>query len=487
MLDRREIEELLFNAAATRFPAAERESWDYGWCGSEYRRSDRAAINTEAGPVALEPRGVESYERAVELLLANSEVRRRYDGEEFWGLVASMIATIPSEAEIRHELESRLDELLNPGYSLVVQLIANVSWDEPPVALSNMVIGKLTSDWRKLVKRSAGGRPNLDDPSTRQWLERETAEVSRRDAAQPDSATVKEEHEGEAGERTEPDKEETDSARWVWPDAKASGRPPVVVALWTESQLMKAKTESMRRLQELIDLGLFLEPDPERLEIFLVRGNRNRPGLRGLVLDRGAIGAGLAGTPWTRELSASSLVVSGFGPRSTISWHHTEPIPLDLLLGPEDRQAQVNSVLNVDTPLTRRFIIAARWYAEAYWAEETLDAVLALGIALDTLIGDPSGLPLRATSERFALLEPNSQLRSERAKRYQEIFSLRSAVAHGSVSSKAESMEYLSYMAQNVRWAAGRMLAFRDVFSPVSQDDIRRVFAELRWGTLSWN
>jgi hypothetical protein len=230
-----------------------------------------------------------------------------------------------------------------------------------------------------------------------------------------------------------------------------------------------------------------LNPDPEQLEIFLVRGNRNRPGLRGLILDRGAIGAGLSGSPWSRELAAASLTASSFGVRQTVSWHHTEPIPLDRLLRPEDRSKQIGLLLSADTPLTRRFNIAARWYAEAYWAEEALDAVLALGIALDALIGDPSGLPLRATSERFALLEPNSQLRSERAKRYQEIFGVRSTVAHGSISSKAESRVFLSDMASDVRWAAGRILAFRDAFSPASQDDMRRVFDELRWGTLNWN
>jgi Apea-like HEPN len=297
------------------------------------------------------------------------------------------------------------------------------------------------------------------------------------------------EHTGEDPEKaTQQAREEPeDPGKDIWPDPRASGRPPVVVAVWAKFQFIKAEHQSRRRLQEFINLGLFLEPDPESLKIYLVRGNRNRPGLRGLVLDRGAVGAGLAGTPWTRELGAETLIASRFGIRPMGSWYSTEPIPLDRLLAPKHRRIQISSLLDVDTPLTRRFTIASRWYAEAYWAEETVDAVLALGIALDTLIGDPNGLPLRATSERFALLEPDSQLRSQRARRYQDIFSVRSAIAHGSISRRAESRQFLSDMASDVRWAARRILALRDRFSPTSQDDIRQVFDELRWGTLSWN
>jgi hypothetical protein len=487
MLDREEIARLLSNAAATRFRATDRRSWEYGWFMADYRRSDEAAIDTDAGPVALEPKGIESYERAVELLLHDPDIQQRYDTKELWGTVANMVMTLPNQAESR-ELAARLDILLNPGYSLVVQLIANVTWDGNPLAISNMVIGKLTPEWIQLVNESAGERPDLDHPLARQWLEYQRLETQKIDT-ETDRVKVEKDIEEETEGLIQQDTEEsTDDTRNIWPDPRASGRPPVVVAIWAKLQLEKAEHESRRRLQELINLGLFLEPDPETLEIYLVRGSRNRPGLRGLVvLDRGAIGAGLADTPWTRELGAETLIVSKFGIRPMGSWHHTEPIPLDRLLAPEHRSKQISSLLDVDTPLTRRFTIAARWYAEAYWAEETLDAVLALAIALDTLIGDPSGLPLRATSERFALLEPNSRLRDQRAKRYQEIFGVRSAVAHGSISSKAESWEFLSDMANDVRWAAGRILALRDKFSPVSQDDLRRVFDELRWGTLTWN
>jgi hypothetical protein len=484
MQDRKEVVRLLSSAAATRFEAAGRKAWEYGWYIPEYRRSNSAAVDTDVGPVALNMQGIESYEQAVELLLNDPDVRQQYDTNELWGIVASMIATLPNEVE--GELTARLDLLLNPGYSLVVQLIANVTWDSDPLIISNMVVGKLTPEWIELVNGSAGKRPHLGHPLAHQWLEQQEADTTRM-GVRPNTVADQENSDGDPDKPTQQVREEAGDSKDIWPDPRASGRPPVVVAVWAKLQFMKAEHQSRRRLQELINLGLFLEPDPESLEIYLVRGNRNRPGLRGLVLDRGAVGAGLADTPWTRELAAETLIASRFGIRPIGSWYSTEPIPLDRLLAPKHRRMQISSLLDVDTPLTRRFTIAARWYAEAYWAEETLDAVLALGIALDTLIGDPNGLPLRATSERFALLEPDSQLRSQRAKRYQDIFSVRSAIAHGSISSRAESRQFLSDMASDVRWAARRILALRDRFSPTSQDDIRQVFDELRWGTLGWN
>lgn len=114
-----------------------------------------------------------------------------------------------------------------------------------------------------------------------------------------------------------------------------------------------------------------------------------------------------------------------------------------------------------------------------------IDAVLALGIALDALVGDPNGLPLLATSERFALLEPNPKLRSPRAQAFRDFYGTRSAIAHGGRSKKL-TQEYLVQMGSEVRWATQRMLSLVDIFSPKSQNDIRGVFDGLKWGSLEW-
>jgi hypothetical protein len=188
MQDRKEVERLLSSAAATRFEAAGRKAWEYGWCVPEYRRSNRAAIDTDVSPVALNAQGIESYERAVELLLNDPDVRQRYDTDELWGIVASMIATLPNEVE--GELAGRLDQLLSPGYSLVVQLIANVTWDSDPVTISNLVVGKLTPEWIELVNASAGERPDLGSPLAGQWLEQQKADTTRMDVRGPRLASL---------------------------------------------------------------------------------------------------------------------------------------------------------------------------------------------------------------------------------------------------------------------------------------------------------
>jgi len=64
--------------------------------------------------------------------------------------------------------------------------------------------------------------------------------------------------------------------------------------------------------------------------------------------------------------------------------------------------------------------VAARWFAEAFWSTDHDDSALALGVAVDALIGSRSGLPGRAMRERFALLESEPEKRASRAKRYEE-------------------------------------------------------------------
>jgi hypothetical protein len=106
--------------------------------------------------------------------------------------------------------------------------------------------------------------------------------------------------------------------------------------------------------------------------------------------------------------------------------------------------------------------------------------------ALDSLIGARAGLPGREMKERFAFLEPDPASRAQRAKRYDEIFSVRSAVAHGGVSSRLEEKNFINLMAADVSWAARRLLALRRDFSPSKEKDLDEVFDGFRWGTLAW-
>lgn len=89
--------------------------------------------------------------------------------------------------------------------------------------------------------------------------------------------------------------------------------------------------------------------------------------------------------------------------------------------------------------------------------------------------------------ERFALLEPQMRHRSERAQRFGEIFSARSAIAHGGGSSVAAESGFARSVAADVVWTTYRMLSFDRRFVPTTEKDIEEAFEQLRWGTAVWS
>ncbi len=113
--------------------------------------------------------------------------------------------------------------------------------------------------------------------------------------------------------------------------------------------------------------------------------------------------------------------------------------------------------------------------------------MLALGIALDALIGSRRGLPGYAMRERFALLEPDVAKRAKRARRHAEIYSARSAVAHGSKSEALKEPGFVRQVASDVVWATYRMLALDELCSPTSDRHVDDCFEQLRWGTKLWS
>jgi hypothetical protein len=186
------------------------------------------------------------------------------------------------------------------------------------------------------------------------------------------------------------------------------------------------------------------------------------------------------------ELAAEVAVVSREDTRSQIGWYSSDPVPIDGLLSDSERRNLVDRCVREASLVARRVRLAGRWYAEAHWASDQVDAVLALGIALDALIGSRAGLPGRVMKERFAFLEPDPVQRSERARRYSEIFGVRSAIAHGSTSSALEDSEFVRSVSRDVVWTARRMLAMDELFAPTSDKQLEEVFEGFRWGTSQW-
>jgi hypothetical protein len=433
-------------------------------------RTRFSAPNAPEGPIALSKEGVEAVENAVNLLLGNAKIRRMWDSGELRSVVKTMIVALPQlEAadDMRAKVVELVERLQSSTSSLVAFSLANVEWGlallvpNPPVVIANSVIGILDEEWIATVEREAAGRPNLSGPDAQQWLakQRQLSPNQRRYGG------------GLTG-------------RLLWPTQEPSA--PVVCATWVDAHSGLAVQQGHRRVAELIDLSLLMEPNPESVGVpGPVRDPVNRPGVRGLTLDRTAVGFALHQSAAAPELVNETLSVSSLEAVASATWHAAEPLPLGFIL-PRLGLQGIRKLVETDSPLTRRVRTAARWYAKAQWAEETIDAVLALGIALDSLVGDPSGLPTRALSERFALLEASPTNRPSKANRFNDLYKARSAIAHGSIRSDID-LDYVSNMAADVRWAAQRLLALSDHFSPVSQDDFRDVFEGLRWGTRSWN
>jgi hypothetical protein len=153
----------------------------------------------------------------------------------------------------------------------------------------------------------------------------------------------------------------------------------------------------------------------------MLRDDTNRPGIRGVTLDRGAI-EHLLGQHGNTELVTSVLMLSDATSGVSRRWHSADPVPLSDLLNNSSLKTDVEKCLSKDSPVVKRIKVAARWYFEAIWATQVDDSALALGIGLDALVGSRSGLPGRELRQRFAFLEPDPTLRAARAVRFDEVY-----------------------------------------------------------------
>jgi hypothetical protein len=217
-----------------------------------------------------------------------------------------------------------------------------------------------------------------------------------------------------------------------------------------------------------------------------LRGAWNRPGVRGLALDRSTIQSALEGPEHSMELSSQPLVLDEIGQSSTVHWYSADPLPMQKLLENTDLVQALEKTLDSRLGVAARVRLSARWYAEAFWASERDDAVLALGVSLDALIGSKSGLPGRVMRDRYALLDPSPSSRQERARRYDEIFGVRSAIAHGGTSSRIGESGFVRRVQDDVTWTAWRLLDIEETFGEGLASDLDQLFDQLRWGIVAW-
>lgn len=445
------VEQLLVSAAATVVSVeTEEEPWEYGWCVEAYRRSGRAALPSSSGTVTIAPPGLGYYEEAVSRLAREPAIRDRWDTKELWGLTATLVVATALADDPATFVTQSVTRLREARPSLVAMPIANVTWASAPAHLSGGVIGTLDERFLDAVASEANGRPDLGDPAAREWVDLQTS----------------------------PRRGDTD---------QSAPREVVVAAFWTLAQTRLATELATRWLEDVCCLALLLRRGERGPEMWSLRGDHNRPGARGLALHRSTVEAVLGrDVHGAMDLAFQPLVLSTtFGSHRPVHWYSADPAPLDELLHDAGHE-RVSAAALDSTAVARRLRVAARWYADGHWSRDADDAALALGVALDALVGSRSALPGRVMAQRFALLDAVPSGRRDRVSRYNEVFSVRSAVAHGGQPSRLAEDGFVRSMADDVRWAAHRLLEFGKFFPSSSELELDSSFEALSLGTEVW-
>ena len=158
-------------------------------------------------------------------------------------------------------------------------------------------------------------------------------------------------------------------------------------------QRNRAFSQCEALLRTLCDLTVLLDTAKDEHSLYSMRGTWNRPGIRGLQLDRGAVERAFRGAKDSVELAAAPLIIDELGVDSPYLWFSSDPLPLDILLASTAMRSAITRTLLAREGIAPRLRVAARWFAEAFWSTDHDDSALALGVAVDALIGSRSGLP----------------------------------------------------------------------------------------------
>jgi len=427
------------------------DPWVYGWCTEEYRHSDIAALPGTQGPVGIGGAGVQAYEEAVNRLLKEPAIKERWDDKELWGMIATLVVAVSESTDPEPVLAAALGRLREARPSIVVLPVANVSWESDPIEVGTGLIGRLNDEFVAAIARSAMGRSDLSSPEAQEWIRDQLTEAADGESVIPP-------------------------------------REPVVAALWTNRQHTRSIEVAERWLEDLCCLALLLERDPSGKGMWSMRGAHNRPGVRGLVPDRSTLQDVLGRDARGRHELGSEPFVSSpeFGASRSVRWYSADPVPLDELLDEPAVVALIGEAATGTRAVLNRLRVAARWYSGAHWSYEPDDAALFLGVALDAIVGSRDGLPGRVMAQRFAYLHPDPSQRRATVARYNDVYSVRSAVAHGGQPSRLSEPGFIRSFADDVRWAAERLVALGSSFGARSEADVDAAFQALALGEKTW-
>lgn len=425
-----QLEDLILAAASGR-TLSKAEPWDYGWSAPEYRRSSTAAMgHSSSRAVQLSAEALAAFEAASEALWRMPAVTERYDADEFWAIMASLVGSLPLPAD-RNQVASRLSRLIAPPDTTVVFPVANVAAPAVPVTIGALTISVVDDALRQQVLASQGDQA----PSAPWWAQTDLSEA------------------------------------------------PVVAIYTCSAQSSRATHDAEEAFDDLIAALVALQSPVDDGELYSLRGDSHRPGVRGLALDRKALSDIAAAVPdLARELGAPTFVRGALGCQVSYRWFGSAPFPLGELLGDSVRRQRAELILGGATAAHRRLRVAARWYGKAHWALSAHDAVLHLGIAFDAMLSEKGPAPGRALADRYALLDNNPEGRRRRFREFQsEFYPARSAVAHGSRKSSVDG-KFVRRMAREVRWAISKVLEQAESRILTTDDDYEKMYEDLKWG-----
>lgn len=403
----------------------------------EYRAYAGRAFHGAKEARTLSDAGVAALELAISAIWRDQRVKAVWQEEDLWSVVLSLLDSAASDHSI--DLEVAAARLLKPAPVRIAAALANVSWTSGPVVLGSVALAAI------------GSEEDADALADLLGLDEDSKDAFRSHATQ--------------------------LLREFGSYVTATGQSPRQVDL--------GQQDFNRALDDLVGLVLLLSDHLEANGIYSLRGATNRPGIRGIALDRGALGDLLA-KKGAGELAARVLSISGWGASNFFHWYSADPLPLDKLLS-GDVADLIAELLIADDAIAQRIRVAARWYARAVWADGHEDSALAVSVALDSLLTGKDAVPGAVSKGRFALLERDVSRRAARFARYDEVYQVRSAIAHGGdAARKLAAIGGARSMMDDTKWVARQLLELRSLAKPVTDAEFRNAWASLQWGTSAW-
>jgi hypothetical protein len=120
--------------------------------------------------MVMSTEGIGPYEQAITAVVKLPAIIARWDAEEFWGIVAEIVAYVAQSADRDATAARFFERLTKSSPTLAAVPIANIAWQGPPMKLSSGVIGYLNDEYVSTVKAVAGNRPKLEGEDLAKWM-----------------------------------------------------------------------------------------------------------------------------------------------------------------------------------------------------------------------------------------------------------------------------------------------------------------------------